>query len=31
MCVNLIVDASNIQAPYGYVIMEAMGYPHFSG
>lgn len=31
MCVNLIVDASVTGAPFGYVIMEAMGYPHFSG
>lgn len=31
MCVNLIVDASTPEAPFGYVIMEAMGYPHFSG
>ena len=31
MCVNLIVDASVPEAPFGYVIMEAMGYPHFSG
>ena len=31
MCVNLVVDASIPEAPFGYVIMEAMGYPHFSG
>ena len=31
MCVNLIVDAATPEAPFGYVIMEAMGYPHFSG
>lgn len=31
MCVNLIVDSAIPEAPFGYVIMEAMGYPHFSG
>jgi proline racemase len=31
MCVNLIVDAETPAAPFGYIIMEAMGYPHFSG
>lgn len=31
MCANLIVDPSASGAEAGYVIMEAMGYPHFSG
>lgn len=31
MCVNLIVDTAIPDARFGYVIMEAMGYPHFSG
>jgi proline racemase len=31
MCVNLIVDSALPNASFGYVIMEAMGYPHFSG
>lgn len=31
MCANVIVDATSPGAEAGYVIMEAMGYPHFSG
>lgn len=31
MCVNLITSTTVPNAPFGYVIMEAMGYPHFSG
>jgi trans-L-3-hydroxyproline dehydratase len=31
MCANVIVDPSAPGAQAGYVIMEAMGYPHFSG
>lgn len=31
MCANLIVEPSHPEAVAGYVIMEAMGYPHFSG
>lgn len=31
MCANVIVDPSSPGAQAGYVIMEAMGYPHFSG
>ncbi len=31
MCANVIVDPSLPGAQAGYVIMEAMGYPHFSG
>lgn len=31
MCANLIVEPSHPEAAAGYVIMEAMGYPHFSG
>ena len=31
MCANLIVPPSNGRARAGYIIMEAMGYPHFSG
>ncbi|MDZ7676772.1 MAG: proline racemase family protein [Acidimicrobiales bacterium] len=31
MCANVIVDPTIPEAQAGYVIMEAMGYPHFSG
>jgi trans-L-3-hydroxyproline dehydratase len=31
MCANVVVDPSHADAEAGYVIMEAMGYPHFSG
>ena len=31
MCANVIVDTTVEGAQAGYVIMEAMGYPHFSG
>ena len=31
MCANVIVDTTLDDAEAGYVIMEAMGYPHFSG
>ncbi len=31
MCANLIVEPSLPDAQAGYIIMEAMGYPHFSG
>ncbi len=31
MCANVIVDTTIDGAQAGYVIMEAMGYPHFSG
>ena len=31
MCANVIVDTTLATAEAGYVIMEAMGYPHFSG
>lgn len=31
MCANVIVDSTLPEAQAGYVIMEAMGYPHFSG
>lgn len=31
MCANVIVDTTLEQAEAGYVIMEAMGYPFFSG
>lgn len=31
MCANVIVDSTLPGAEAGYVIMEAMGYPHFSG
>jgi trans-L-3-hydroxyproline dehydratase len=31
MCANVIVDTTLQHAEAGYVIMEAMGYPHFSG
>ena len=31
MCANVIVDTTLDDADAGYVIMEAMGYPHFSG
>jgi len=31
MCVNLIVPPAHREAQAGFVIMEAMGYPHFSG
>lgn len=31
MCANVIVDSTIEGASAGYVIMEAMGYPHFSG
>ena len=31
MCANVIVDPTSPGAQAGYVIMEAMGYPHFSG
>lgn len=31
MCVNVIVDTTLDRAEAGYVIMEAMGYPYFSG
>ena len=31
MCANVIVDPTVPGAQAGYVIMEAMGYPHFSG
>lgn len=31
MCANVIVDPTAPGAEAGYVIMEAMGYPHFSG
>lgn len=31
MCANVIVDTTIASAQAGYVIMEAMGYPHFSG
>ncbi len=31
MCANVIVDTTLPGAQAGYVIMEAMGYPHFSG
>lgn len=31
MCANVYVDADLPEAQAGYVIMEAMGYPHFSG
>ncbi|MDE0805635.1 MAG: proline racemase family protein [Acidimicrobiales bacterium] len=31
MCANVIVDPTAAGAEAGYVIMEAMGYPHFSG
>ncbi len=31
MCANVIVDTTLEGAQAGYVIMEAMGYPHFSG
>lgn len=31
MCANVIVDPTIDGAEVGYVVMEAMGYPHFSG
>jgi trans-L-3-hydroxyproline dehydratase len=31
MCANVVVDPTLPEAEAGYVIMEAMGYPHFSG
>lgn len=31
MCANVLVDTTLDGADAGYVIMEAMGYPHFSG
>jgi len=31
MCVNLITESNIPGASFGYIIMEAMGYPHFSG
>jgi proline racemase len=31
MCANVVVDTTFAGADAGYVIMEAMGYPHFSG
>lgn len=31
MCANVVVDTTLPGAEAGYVIMEAMGYPHFSG
>lgn len=31
MSVNLVVEASNPRAQAGYIIMEAMGYPMYSG
>lgn len=31
MCANVVVDTDLAQAEAGYVIMEAMGYPFFSG
>lgn len=31
MCVNLVVPPSDPRAEVGYIIMEAMGYPQYSG
>lgn len=31
MCVDLVVPAADPRARFGYIVMETMGYPHFSG